>query len=195
MGLGGVPQSGTERTHGLSDHTTAVPVAAVAGHILAEIGWLCRLTPPGCFVEVGVYQGGSAWYLEQIAREQGRALFLYDTFCGIPYQDAIDAHRVGDFSDTSYEAVSALLPRAHVIRGVFPGSAVEMPPVAFAHLDCDQYRSVKEAAMYLRPRMVRGGIMWFDDSPCLEGARQATAEVFNSRLWLSCSGKHFVVCE
>lgn len=151
--------------------------------------------PSGCFVEVGVYQGGSAWHLDNLAQEQNREIFLYDTFSGIPYQDAIDSHQVGDFSDTSHEEVCALLPRAHVIRGVFPGSAVPMPPIAFAHLDCDQYRSVKEASIYLLPHMARGGVMWFDDSPCLEGARQATHAVFGARLWLSSSGKHFVVCE
>ena len=27
-------------------------------------------------------------------------------------------------------------------------------------------------------RMVKGGVMWFDDAPCLEGARRAVLEVF-----------------
>jgi Macrocin-O-methyltransferase (TylF) len=150
-------------------------------------------TPPGCFVEVGVYRGGSAWRLLQVAKVQQRELYLYDTFTGIPYKDSIDAHSVGDFKDTSLEHVRQLCPEAIITPGLFPASAVDMPRIAFAHLDCDQYRSVREAALYLSPLMIEGGVMWFDDSPCLPGAKLATLELFAERLELSRDfGKHYV---
>ena len=168
------------------------PPAAVIEAALTELVALARTTPDGCLVEVGVYQGGSAWYLSEICFEQRRALYLYDTFTGIPYKDPVDSHKIGDFADTSWERVSELFPTAHVIPGIFPASAIPMPPIAFAHLDCDQYRSVRESAEYLAPRMVSKGVMWFDDSPCLEGAHQAVREVFGARVRTSLSGKHFV---
>jgi hypothetical protein len=140
-------------------------------------------TPPGCFVEVGVYQGGSAQRLAELAEEQQRQIYLYDTFTGIPNRDdAHDQHKVGDFSETSFEQVKSAIPYAHVIAGIFPQSAVHMGPIAFAHVDCDQYRAVKETAQYLDSLMVPGGVIWFDDYPILAGAKQAVEELYAGRL-------------
>jgi asparagine synthase (glutamine-hydrolysing) len=149
----------------------------------------------GCFVEVGVYKGGSALHLQKIALAQQRELFLYDTFEGIPHRrEGLDSHGIGDFADTSFEDVQRLCPHATVVKGIFPASAVPMPLIAFAHLDCDQYQSVHEAALYLQPRMMAGGVMWFDDSPCLAGARLAVTELYAERLQISSDfGKHYVV--
>jgi hypothetical protein len=150
--------------------------------------------PAGCFVEVGVYHGGSAYWLEKLAQAQGRPIFLYDTFTGIPCKDEWDSHSVGDFSDVDEQDVRSRLVYATITKGIFPDCAIEMPPVAFAHLDCDQYRSVKESALYLQARMVKGGVIWFDDSPCLLGAHRAARELFGDRLALSHEhGKHYVI--
>lgn len=135
-------------------------------------------TPPGAWVEVGVYRGGSAEVLYRAAQSQSRLLYLYDTFTGQPWADWDDPHPVGDFSDTDFEAIWPKFPRAYVTQGIFPDSAIPMPPIAFAHLDCDQYRSVKDSILYLLPRMVKGGILRFDDSPALAGARRAVLECF-----------------
>jgi hypothetical protein len=130
--------------------------------------------------------------LNQLALDQSRSLYLYDTFTGIPHHDAVDSHHVGDFADTSFEDVCALLPDAFTVKGVFPASAIPMPLVAFVHLDCDQYRSIRESVQYLLPRMVPKGVIWLDDSPALEGAHKAARELFADRLQLSPTGKHFV---
>jgi hypothetical protein len=74
------------------------------------------------------------------------------------------------------------MPLAIVVAGVFPESSLAMPPVAFAHLDCDQYRSIAEAARFLEPLMVEGGVMWFDDYNCLSSATKAVDEVFGGRV-------------
>lgn len=168
------------------------PHSLVGEATIREMLDAARATPPGCFVEVGVYKGGTGWFLNQLALDQGRSLYLYDTFTGIPYHDAVDSHHIGDFADTSFEEVRALIPRAFTVQGVFPACAVAMPPVAFVHLDCDQYRSIKESAQYLLPRMVPKGVIWFDDSPALAGAHQAARELFGERLQLSQTNKHFV---
>lgn len=147
--------------------------------------WLEKLasTAPsgGCFVEVGVYKGGTAWHLAKVARQQSRQLYLYDTFEGIPFrnEEKGDAHKVGDFRETSLEQVQAAIPDAICVKGVFPASIVEMPPVAFAHVDCDQYQSVKDCiAELFFQRMMPGGIMVFDDYKCLAGATRAVEEAF-----------------
>lgn len=171
------------------------PPSLVGEQHLAEMILAAADTPQGgCFVEVGVFRGGSAWRLSGLAKQQGRGpCYLYDTFEGIPYKDLIDSHSVGDFSDTNYEHMVALFAADHVVKGIFPDSAIPMPPIAFAHLDCDQYRSVREASEYLIPRMMEGGVIWFDDTVCLAGAHLAAREIFADRLRLSSeAGKHYV---
>lgn len=141
------------------------------------------IAPPGPFIEVGVFQGGTAWHLSRLAAAQDRELWLYDTFTGTPHEGPHDSHKVGDFSACSVEDIRAALPHAHVIQGVFPQSArgVEFFPqeaVAFAHLDCDQEQSYRDALAFIVPRMARRGILWFDDAPCLPGACRAVESVF-----------------
>jgi hypothetical protein len=155
------------------------------------------MTPPGCFVEVGVFQGGSASVLYRVCQEQGRRLYLYDTFTGIPFKDPIDSHNVGDFAQNSNapEELSKVLPKAFITVGVFPRSAVAMEPVAFAHLDCDQYKSYTDSINHLLPMMVSGGIMYFDDYDCVPGATQAVNELIGKDKleWAGqYVGEHFV---
>ena len=155
----------------------AAPRSLVAPETIQALLGVASLTPPGSFVEVGVYQGGTAWHLCELAQRQGRRLYLYDTFTGIPYKNELDSHVIGDFRDTSVEALRSLLPEAIVVEGIFPRSALEgMGPVAFVHLDCDQYQSYAEALSTLGPLMTPGGVIWCDDVPCLAGARAAVSE-------------------
>lgn len=168
----------------------------VGADTIEELKEIAGGSPAGAFLEVGVFQGGTAWHLADIAAKQGRDLYLFDTFTGIPYSSPIDSHKVGDFSDVSLPTLRAALPGAYIFAGIFPESAwllgVQIPPLAFVHLDCDQYRSVLESAQFLEPHMLPGSKMWFDDSPCLPGAHQAARELFGDRLLLSRTGKHYV---
>ena len=153
------------------------PISAVSQFIIDSLVNKLKDSPKGCFVEVGVYKGGTASRMTEIAEDQNRKIFLYDTFEGIPFKDEIDSHPVGDFGDADYETVKNLLPYAKVVKGIFPESAVKMPKIAFAHIDVDQYKSYADCIDYLSPLMVKGGIMWFDDYH-LEGARTAILERF-----------------
>jgi O-methyltransferase len=164
----------------------------VGEDVIAELIERARRTPVGAFLEVGVFQGGTAWHLAKLGAEQQRELYLFDTCTGIPYSSPIDSHKVGDFSGVDVAALRNSLPGATIIPGIFPASAIDLPPLAFVHLDCDQYQSVRESALYLAPLMQPGGVMWFDDSPCLESAKLATREIFGDRLLLSRTNKHYV---
>jgi hypothetical protein len=135
--------------------------------------------PAGCFVEVGVYWGGSAHHLLALAKKQQRALYLYDTFEGMPYMDEQDVAGVPvGVLKTSEARVRGLLGRYPTItKGIFPCEPMPPAPIAFAHIDVDAYRSTKETAAALAPLMASGGIMWFDDTNALAGARQAVLDL------------------
>ena len=172
------------------------PASQVGDIVIQAMIRRAACTPEGSFVEVGVFQGGTAWHLDHLAQAQLRNLYLYDTFTGMPYSSSLDVHKVGDFSATSLESVQKIFassPRTQVIAGLFPDSAVPMGPLAFVHLDCDQYKAYHESIEYLKPLMVPGGVMWFDDSPCLGSAKQAVEECFKDREILMDCGKHYVV--
>ncbi len=160
---------------GLSEEPEG-PTTLVNYEVIARMVAVASEAPAGCFVEVGVYKGGTAWFLSRLAKLQGRELYLYDTFTGIPYSGKNDPHKVGDFSDTSIEEVSKHVPDAHIIQGIFPSTAVDMGAVGFVHLDVDQEQSYTDALEYLLPLMSPGGVIWCDDADCLPGASDAVCE-------------------
>ena len=164
---------------------------------LDDLAELAASSPAGgCFVEVGVYKGGSAQRLAEVAAAQGRALYLFDTFKGIPVQGPHDHHQVGDFGDADAQAIRAAIPGAVVVEGVFPESIVPMPPVAFTHIDCDQYASIAGAIMNLQALLMPSGVMLFDDYGCLEGATRAVHDLIGQpRLRFTRCGKAYWVKE
>jgi hypothetical protein len=170
---------------------TEAPPSLVSPQNIANLIEVASHCPPGALVEVGVYKGGTAWHLDQLAMRQKRDCFLYDTFTGIPYSGPDDWHKPGDLSDTDYELVCRAMTVSTVVKGIFPASAVPMGMVAFAHLDCDQYQSIIDACRYLEPLMITGGVIWFDDSPVLAGAEKAVRELYDGRIQ-EMNGKHFV---
>lgn len=143
---------------------------------LEELSDLCASTPDGCIVEVGVYKGGSAWALQQVAR--GRTLHLFDTFTGIPEKSEGDNLSIGQFNDANVDLVREALPEAKIHVGVFPATlSDDIQDIAFVHVDCDQQATCRSAIALLWPRIVPGGVMAFDDYP-FEGIKKAIHDAF-----------------
>src|SRR6516225_9812716 len=98
------------------------PRSLVPSWEIQELLEYVKAAPPGCFVEVGVFRGGTAWYLSQIAQKQQRALYLYDTFKGIPYKDEErDIVEVGAMSwapDLLEQVKELLGPYPTIVQGV-----------------------------------------------------------------------------
>jgi O-methyltransferase len=122
--------------------------------------------PDGCVVEVGVYQGGSLYYLA--SRFPNRMFYGYDTFEGMPEACAEDNyHRQGDFlSSLEYvtDAVSGL-GNVHLVKGCYPESDTIHPqPIALAHVDVDLYSSTLNSLRHLWPLITPGGRIYCDDA-------------------------------
>jgi len=119
----------------------------------------------GAIVELGVYQGGTLKALAQASPR--RSCYGFDTFAGMPAESwrAIDFHKPGEFGDTTLTTVQAGMPgNVTLIAGLFPQSAEGLhDQVAFAHVDMDLEKSTADAIVWLRPRMVSGGLVVFDD--------------------------------
>ena len=138
----------------------------------------------GELAECGVYKGGTAKILAELAGE--RPLHLFDTFQGMPETDPErDLHRPGDFADTDLQSVQAYLS-AHKNVTCVPGFVPDSLEVirdlrfCFVHIDRDIYFAIKSACEFFYPRMQPGGMLLFDDygySSC-PGARAAVDEFF-----------------
>lgn len=175
----------------MTNTTSLIPPIVLSALVLTA-----RTTPPGPWVEVGVYNGGSA--LELYRARGDRPLHLFDTFEGIPFSepDKGDQHGVGEFDGrANLPALQQAMPDAMFHAGVFPDTLPDdLRGVAFAHIDADQYKSIKDCIIHLWPRMVLGGIMWFDDFSALAGARNAVMEHFTEdQLHSAPEGRRFIV--
>jgi O-methyltransferase len=138
----------------------------------------------GDVAECGVYKGGTAKLLAELAPD--RPLHLFDTFCGMPETDpGRDLHQAGDFADTTLESVRAYLSghaNVNCVAGMIPESlyGVRDRKFSFVHVDLDIYSSIKVACEFFYPRLEGGGVLLFDDYgyPSCPGGRAAVDEFF-----------------
>jgi O-methyltransferase len=163
---------------------------------LRKLVELAETAPPGDFVEIGVYKGGSAVRLYEIAQRQSRTLHLFDTFEGMPvYTNGLDTFRIGTFlvDADMPERLQRLMPKAKLYIGCYPEThPAVLSNVAFIHCDCDQYISYRAVIEHMWPLVVPGGMMLFDDYPYLRGAKRAVEESFAQHELLP-NGEHFYV--
>lgn len=144
----------------------------------------------GSLAEVGVFKGGSA---EIIARNKHpkKKLYLFDTFNGMPEvnPNKDNQHKKGDFNKTSYDKIKKKFENyqnVFVCKGIFPkenNNVVKKENFSFVHIDVDIYQSYKDCLEFFYPRMIKGGIMVFDDygAKSCEGAKLAIDEFFTDK--------------
>jgi O-methyltransferase len=155
-------------------------------YILWQLADQAGAASAGDFFECGVYRGGTARLLAEIAAQHSKRLHLFDTFEGMPDTDPDrDKHKAGDFAETSLEGVRQYLSSfANVdyhpgfIPTTFAG--LENEAIAFAHVDLDIYEAIREATAFIYPRLAKGGTIVYDDyglATC-PGARMAVDEFF-----------------
>ena len=142
---------------------------------------------PGAVAELGVYRGALAAELNRLFPE--RSLYLFDTFSGFDPRDvAVEGEggfsraAVGDFADTSVDAVRERLPfpdRAVFRVGYFPETARGLDETfAVVSLDADLYKPILDGLHWFYPRMSRGGYIVIHDynNARFTGVRQAVRE-------------------
>jgi hypothetical protein len=171
---------------------------AMLGPRLMNLYLLIRFYLPrlahGHIIEFGSYKGGSVMFMAHLAARHlpGVQVYALDSFAGMPATDAaIDGHHIGDFADASYEEVlsvkqAAGLNNLHLIRGLFDSTAegvvARCKSLTLAHIDCDIYHAAHSAWNAIKPAMVSGGYVVFDDATeasCL-GATEAVEDIIHS---------------
>ncbi|MDO8594520.1 MAG: TylF/MycF/NovP-related O-methyltransferase [bacterium] len=91
--------------------------------------------------------------------------------------------------------------RVKVVKGFFEDTlhAASVSKIALLHLDVDLYQSYKTCLTELFPRIVKGGVVLFDeyDSPSFPGAKKAIDEYFKGTSYRlqkdGGTGKYFLI--
>jgi hypothetical protein len=157
----------------------------------------------GCFVECGVWRGGSVMLIAATLMQLGitdRDIYLYDTFEGMSVpsghditsdgelaQDIIDNPRFHDKVMCVADEVEVLgnLRQARypmelfkVVKGDVLKTIPETLPsnISVLHLDTDWYESTKHELTWLWPRVQANGIVIIDDYGFWQGCRKAVDE-------------------
>jgi O-methyltransferase len=128
----------------------------------------------GDILEVGVWRGGTGCLLARRCLDSnlGGTVFLCDTFTGVAKAGGRDSAYVGgEHADTSATIVLDLVRRmglsnVEVLEGVFPDATAHRIAdrrFRLCHIDVDVYESAFQTFDWVWPRLVRGGIVVFDD--------------------------------
>ena len=140
--------------------------------IWQAVGWLPSAAR--AVAEVGVYRGGSAWFIAEALRRAHREMPFYvcDSFQGhVEVDESLDGvHRPGvQFTRVKAEKVAKYLRSFPFIR-LQVGDVRETAPVfesesafGFVHIDVDVYPITRFCLEFFGPRMVPGGVMVMDD--------------------------------
>lgn len=161
---------------------------------------------PGIFIEAGCALGGSTILISK-NKKLNRKFKVYDVFAQIPppsERDGDDIHKryevinsgnsegikgdlyYGYVPDLKLKVMNNLIDfgidinthNVELIQGLFENTLEVNEIVAFAHIDCDWYESVKICIEKIYPNLAINGILIIDDYYCWSGCMEAIDEYF-----------------
>jgi O-methyltransferase len=155
-------------------------------HILESVNYIKvaggngAILPPVYF-EFGCYSGrtfstaiNSANYLQI----KNFKFYAFDSFLGLPETDEQNIFKKGqykfskkDFKKIIKKKTGVWLEDIYIIEGFYENSlsdevALKLPKPGIIHIDCDLYTSTISVLQFLKPLLVSGSILLFDDYYC-----------------------------
>ena len=112
--------------------------------------------------------------------------FAFDSFQGLPETDEkVDGiFKKGtfktsrkDFINTVKKNTGVEIPRSNIIEGYYDATLTtdlqaSMPGVGIAYIDVDLYSSTVEVLEFLKPLLVKGSVLMFDDWYCFPAGKE-----------------------
>lgn len=143
----------------------------------------CSAPRDGLILEFGVATGETIGYLASCVALQGRTIYGFDSFKGLPEKWA--SYDVGYFACDPPDVPS----NVKLVIGLF---ADTIPPflethegdAALIHIDCDLYASTWKVLHFMSPRIVPGTIIQLDEYFIVTDHEQ---RAFND--WLTSEGR------
>jgi len=143
---------------------------------LYELWYLIQQTKKletGCYIEVGTFRGGSALLIGSALNNFAinNNFYVADTFSGVVKAGIQDNnYKGGEHKFENVNQIKNLLQKNQVknfkiLEGVFPDetSGLIRENLRFIHIDVDTYDSAKDIVNWAYNRLVKNGIIVFDD--------------------------------
>jgi len=139
-----------DKLRGMNDYQDdadeEVPVSLNTPQMMEGLVTMAMNSPTGDFIEIGVWRGGTASVLNQIAERQSRKLYLFDLF----------------ESDNCLNVVRKYCPKAAIFKGKFPDSwPGGIDNIAFCLLDYHGPDGAEFLIKHMPDIFVKGGILLF----------------------------------
>jgi hypothetical protein len=157
---------------------------------------------PGEVIECGVFKGTSlirfATYREMLESQFSRKIIGFDAFGKFPDNVSLETDKefIKSFEADAGNGISKdelenileykKFQNIFLVKGFIPDSIQEYfnkkpsTQIALLHIDVDVYEATKACLDYLYERVVKGGIIVFDDYGQVEGATKAINEFIKS---------------
>ena len=122
----------------------------------------------GDFVEMGVYKGYAFKAIYGRANRQGRKAWGIDTFSGMPtspVESDNERYPPGEVNIGGTGLFKSMFPDAICVEGLIPDvlADLDIPQIAFCHLDIDHYFSTRPALDWIWERLTVTGIVCIHD--------------------------------
>lgn len=127
----------------------------------------------GQFLEVGVWKGGTSVIICKRVEmyNKDKIVYLADTFKGVVKASDKDKYYKGGELKSNKESVIELLKSLNIknfkiLAGIFPdetGKFISNDKFSFIHIDVDTYQSTKDIVEWVWDKLVKGGVIVFDD--------------------------------
>ena len=152
-------------------------------HILEAMNYARVAELPRVYLEFGCHSGRTFSAAIRACRYldmDDARFFAFDSFEGLPATDKAEdgyfeagsfATSVDDFVRLVRKMSGRLMDREHIVPGFYkdsltPGLQARMPKVGVVHIDVDLYSSTIEVLKFIRPLLVVGTVLLFDDWYC-----------------------------
>jgi len=152
-------------------------VAGVGGKVL-----------PQTFFEFGCHSGrtfSSVVNASKYFKMENVKFFAFDSFMGLPGTNDLDDgyFQAGTFNTSRNDFINIVkgntgveLSDSSIVEGYYSNSLTKqlqarMPAVGFVHIDVDLYSSTVEVLSFLKPLLVEGSVVAFDDWYCFPGGK------------------------
>ena len=148
------------RAHGFRPSVRFRSRHELFGHIATELAERQVL-----YLEFGVAQGSSIRQWAELLHNPRSALHGFDSFLGLPHDWSLEGHERGTFS-TGGQPPEIDDPRVQFFVGWFdetlPGYRWPEHEVLVVVMDADLYSSTATALEYVKPRLIPGSYLYFD---------------------------------
>lgn len=194
-------------------------------HILEAMNYVKVAQLPKIYFEFGCHSGRTFSAAIRASRELGiletTKFFAFDSFEGLPetsdedgiFRGGTYSTGVNEFKDALEKQANYKISNDNIIKGFYseslsPHLQEKMPKVGVVHIDVDLYSSTVDVLSFIKPLLVKGSVIIFDDFFCFpagsnQGEDKALSEFlsknpeFKVSEWKSYSsfGKSFFVTD